>query len=108
MTATRDVEQEAAAIEALRQSPLNVAETHLRKSLQNRNNYVVSKAAKLTGDLKLTSLSPDLAAAFTRFMAKPVKSDPQCWAKSAIAKALATLEYQEHELFLQGMRHIQL
>ncbi len=108
MTTARDVEQEAAAIEALRQSPLDVAETHLRKALQNRNNYVVSKAAKLTGDLKLTSLCPDLVAAFTRFMAKPVKSDPQCWAKNAVAKALAVLEYQEAELYLQGMHHIQL
>ncbi len=108
MTAVRDVEQEAAAIEALRQSPLEIAETQLRKALQSRNNYLVSKAAKLTGDLKLNSLISDLAAAFTRFIAKPVKSDPQCWAKNAIAKALATLEYQEHEFFLQGMRHIQL
>jgi hypothetical protein len=108
MTAARDVEQEAAAIEALRQSAPDVAETHLRKALQDRNNYVVSKAAKLTGDLKLKSLSSDLTTAFTRFMVKPVKSDPQCWAKNAIAKALAILEFQEHELFLQGIRHIQL
>jgi HEAT repeat protein len=108
MASTRDVEQQAAALESLRTAPPDVAESGLRKALQHRNNYLVSKAAKLTADLSLSELIPDLATAFTRFLDNPLKTDPQCWAKNAIAKALATLEYQEHEPFLQGMRHIQL
>jgi HEAT repeat protein len=51
---------------------------------------------------------PDLVAAFPRFLENPSKSDPQCWAKNALAKTLAGFEYQEPELFLAGMRHIQL
>jgi HEAT repeat protein len=108
MATARDVEQQAADLESLRSAPPDVATTSLRKALQHRNNYLVSKAAKLAADLSLTELIPDLATAFTRFLDNPIKTDPQCWAKNAIAKALASLEYQEHELFLQGMRHIQL
>ena len=108
MATARDVEQQAADLESLRTAPPDVAATSLRKALQNRNNYLVSKAAKLTADLSLTELIPDLATVFARFIDNPIKTDPQCWAKNAIAKALASLEYQEHELFLQGMRHIQL
>jgi HEAT repeat protein len=108
MATARDVEQQAADLESLRTAPSDVATTSLRKALQNRNNYLVSKAAKLTADLSLTELIPDLATAFARFLDNPIKTDPQCWAKNAIAKALASLEYQEHGLFLQGMRHVQL
>ena len=112
MGASRDIEAQAAALEALRSAAPEVVEPALRKALQHRNNYLAAKAAKLASDLKLTSLTPDLVAAFNRFLPQsgkdPIKTDPQCWAKNAIAKALAALEYQEHEPFLLGMRHIQL
>ena len=106
--ASSAIEEQAAALEALRHVSPQLAETGLRKALQHRNNFLVAKAARLIADLKLTALTPHLAAAFTRFLDNPVKSDPQCWAKNDTAKALAALEYQEHELFLHGMRHIQL
>lgn len=108
MAASRGIEEQAAAIEALRHAPSDLAESGLRKALQQRNNFLVAKAARVTADLKLRGLAPDLAAAFTRFLDNPAKSDPQCWAKNDTAKALASFEFQEHELFLQGMRHIQL
>jgi HEAT repeat protein len=108
MATARDVEQQAADLESLRSATPDVATASLRKALQHRNNYLVSKAAKLIADLSLTELIPDLATAFARFLDNPIKTDPQCWAKNAIAKALASLEYQEHGLFLQGMRHVQL
>lgn len=108
MASARDVEQQAADLEHLRSATPDVATASLRKALQHRNNYIVSRAAKLAADLSLPELTPDLAAAFARFLDNPIKTDPQCWAKNAIAKALASLEYQEHEPFLQGMRHIQL
>ena len=107
MASSSGIEEQAAALEALRHAPSPLAEAGLRKALQHRNNFLVAKAARLTADLKFAALAPDLAAAFTRFLDNPVKSDPQCWAKNDTAKALAALEYQEHELFLQGMRHIQ-
>jgi hypothetical protein len=108
MASSSGIEEQAAALEALRNAPLPAAEAGLRKALQHRNNFLVAKAARIIADLRLATLTPDLAVAFTRFLDNPVKSDPQCWAKNDTAKALAALEYQEHELFLQGMRHIQL
>jgi len=105
-----DLEAQAATLEVLREAPAAVAEPALRKALQQSNNFLIAKAAKLTADLSLAALVPELAATFHRLLAHKDhhKSDPQCWAKNALAKALATLEYQEHELFLLGTRHIQL
>ena len=79
----------------------------LRKALVAKNNFIVAKAADLVREFAL-ALIPDLLAAFDRFLENPVKSDPQCWAKNAISRALAAMEYQEAEVFLRGMRHIQM
>src|ERR1700733_10588863 len=112
MAHAHDIEAQVASLEALRNASSSETSSALKKALQHRNNFLVSKAAKLTADLNLTGLIPDLATAFPRFLPQSgkdaAKTDPQCWAKNAIAKSLATLEYQEHELFLLGMRHIQL
>jgi len=80
----------------------------LRKALNHRNNYIVAKAAELAARLRLTPLLPELLAAFDRFFTDPIKTDPQCWAKNALSRALAALDCQDAEVFLGGMRHIQL
>jgi HEAT repeat protein len=69
---------------------------------------LVSKAAAVAGDLQLTALIPELTAAFDRFLQDPVKTDSQCWAKIAIAKALRDLGHRDPAVFLRGIRHIQL
>ncbi|HTF67793.1 MAG TPA: hypothetical protein VK638_34455 [Edaphobacter sp.] len=97
-----------ATVEALRDVLPEVAEPELAKALNLRNNVLVAKAAVVTLHHRLTALAPNLAAAFPRFLENSAKSDPQCWAKNALAKSLAAFEYQEAELFLAGMRHIQL
>src|ERR1700691_705953 len=108
MPAKRTFDAELATLEALRDASPEAAEPELVKALKLRNNLLVSKAAALTLHHRLTSLIPDLAAAFPRFLENAAKSDPQCWAKNALAKTLAGFEYQEPELFLTGMRHVQL
>jgi len=108
MTGKRRLEEQLAALEQLRRQPRETAVTPLQKALAQRNNYLVAKAADLSRDLRLSELIPDLVATFDRFFANPIKSDPQCWAKNAISKALAGLEYEEAELYLRGMRHVQL
>jgi hypothetical protein len=108
MPAKRTFDTELATLEALRGASPNAAELELAKALTHRNNLIVSKAAALALHHQLTGLTPNLAAAFSRFVDHSAKSDPQCWAKNALAKALAAFEYQEPELFLIGMRHIQL
>jgi hypothetical protein len=69
---------------------------------------LVSKAAALVAGKRLSELIPELVAAFERFLADPVKSDPQCWAKTAIARALRDLEHDDPAVFLRGISHIQL
>jgi len=108
MPGKRAFEDQIAALEALRQSPEEARLAPLRKALGNRNNFIVGKATDLVREFHVEQLIPDLLTSFDRFFEKPEKSDPQCWGKNAISRALAALEYQEPEVFLRGMRHIQL
>jgi hypothetical protein len=104
----RIFEAELAALNALRDLSPAAAAPEVAKALTSRNNLIVSKAATLALHHHLTSLVPNLVAAFPRFLENSAESDPQCWAKNALAKTLAAFEYQEQEFFLTGMRHIQL
>src|SRR5437879_2771137 len=108
MPAKRSFEQQLAALDELRQQAPEAAIEPLRKALAHRNNYVVAKAADLVSKFRLSELIPELVAAFDRFFADPIKSDPQCWAKNALSRALVALEYEDAAVFLRGMRHIQL
>jgi HEAT repeat protein len=101
----RAFDQKMAAIEALRLSPQL---DQVRKALKDRNNFLVSKAASLAGELEMRALIPDLTAAFERFLTDPVKSDPKCWAKNSIVKALKDLGCDDTALFARGLRFIQM
>jgi hypothetical protein len=56
----------------------------------------------------LRALEPDLVAAFDRFMVDAVKSDPQCWAKNALVRALKDLGHSDPAVYLRGIEHFQL
>lgn len=96
-----------AAIEALRGAPEAAVEP-LRKALRDRNNFVVSKAAAVTGGLFLSTLIPDLLEAFDRALSGGAKTDPQCWAKNALAKSLKDMGHRDADIFLRGLHHIQM
>src|SRR5580700_11321110 len=89
MPPKRTFDAELAALEALRDARPEAAEPELTKALNLRNNFLVAKAAALTLHHRLTGLTPNLAASFPRFLENGAKSDPQCWAKNALAKTLA-------------------
>ncbi len=113
MPGKRKFEEQLAAIESLREQSPEARVEPLRMALEHRNNFVVSKAADLVRAFQLIQLIPELLSAFDRFMLcsdkdDPVKTDPQCWAKTALSRALAAFEYQDEALFLRGMKHIQL
>lgn len=109
MAGKRKFEDQVAALERLRQEPDEMVRSEsLRKALANRNNFIASKAADLVRELNQATLIPELVAAFDRFLDDPEKTDPQCWAKNAISRALAALDFQEAALFLRGMRHTQM
>jgi hypothetical protein len=102
-------EQKLAALEALRKAADASPETQaaLRKALADRSNYVVAKAADIAAALSLNQLVPDLLAAYDRFFTDPAKTDPQCWAKNALSKALADLGHDDSATYLRGLHHVQ-
>ncbi len=106
--AKRDVEAEANAVSMLRDLPGERALPALRAALGNGVNLVVAKAAKVTAEMQLRELTPELLGAFDRLFVKPAERDPQCWAKNAIARTLVDLDYREHAPYLKGARHVQM
>jgi len=108
MAGKKAFEQQIAALDAIRRGNEQERLDALRKALGNRNNFIVAKAAELGREFNLTQLTDELLLAFDRFFENPEKTDPQCWAKNAVARALSAFEYQGAQLFLRGMRHVQL
>ena len=106
--AHRKIDQEIEKLNLLREAPRPEAAAALRKTLGDRVNVVVAKAAKMAAELDLRELVPDLLRAFDRLFEKPVERDPQCWGKNALAKALVDLDHRESAPFLRGMRHVQM
>jgi hypothetical protein len=103
-------DDDLAAIDTVSQLLPDEALPLVRDALSHRNNLIVSRAAKHAVRLDLRTLTPELAEAFQRFMppADAVKTDPQCWAKNELSRALAAFEYQDAALFLTGLKHHQL
>ena len=56
----------------------------------------------------LYELVPSLLAAYPRFLDKPLKSDPSCFAKKALARALVALDCSDIEFFRGGLQYRQL
>ena len=88
--------------------PGDTAIAALRSGLRNRVNVVVAKSAALANEFQLKQLMPELLQAFERLFKGPVKSDPQCWGKNALARAIKDLGHAESALFVRGARHIQM
>ncbi len=79
-----------------------------RKALRGKHNLPAARAAQAAARNRLAQLVPDLAAAFNFFMTEAARRDPRCAAKIAIAEALDQMEASDSDLFLQGLRHVQL
>jgi hypothetical protein len=107
MAGKRQFEEQLAALDSLRRQPEDLRAEAFRKALAHRNNFIVAKAADLVREFRTVQLLPDMLSAFDRFFDDPVKTDPQCWAKNALSRALFALEHQEPDVYLRGMRHIQ-
>ncbi|UWZ82315.1 HEAT repeat domain-containing protein [Occallatibacter riparius] len=107
--AHRVFDEQMEALEALSGRTLDPDNVlFIKKSLSARSNFLVAKAARLAEDNCLAVLVPELIAAFQRFFVNPEKSDPQCWAKNALSRALPKLECRDKSLFLLGLHHHQM
>ncbi len=109
MAKSRALEDTLAALGELRHGPVtDQTITTLRQALRAKVSHVVAKAAQVSGELLVRALLADLAAAFERFLTTPVKTDPGCYAKVAIARALYEIGEDPGSVFLHGVRHRQL
>jgi hypothetical protein len=107
--AKRKIEDELEELSALRQRGASDAgAAALSKALKDKVNVIVAKAAAVASDLQLVALMPEMMSAYDRQFKDPVKSDPQCWGKSALAKAMRTLGCSEAAPFLRGVCHVQM
>ncbi len=106
---SRKIEHQLESLNSMRQSGAT-EETRLglRKALDDPVNVVVAKAASVAADLGMQDLIPDLLKVFDRLFEHPAKSDPKCWGKEAIARALTKLDHAESTAFLRGLRHVQM
>jgi hypothetical protein len=86
---------------------LDEPDADLAKALLSKYSLVSAKAARLIGDRERRDLAENVASAFAKLLEAPAASDKGCSAKIAMARALNRLEYDDAELFLKGMRHIQ-
>lgn len=80
----------------------------LQAALADRHYRVVAKAAELAGERLLYDLQVALRDAYARFLRDPVKTDPNCIAKRAIARALVALECNHVAFFLEGVKYRQM
>jgi HEAT repeat protein len=69
---------------------------------------VAAKAAHAAEDALLYELISSLESSYARFLDKPLKNDPSCFAKKALARALVALDAGNVEFFLAGLRYRQL
>jgi HEAT repeat protein len=86
----------------------SVQSATIEKYLADKHFRVVARAATLAGERALHERLPDLLSAYARFLVEPIKQDPHCIAKQAVARALVSLECQDVTFFLEGIRYQQL
>lgn len=79
---------------------------------QKRSALVVARAAKLVVELgekmDLRSLVPTMEGAFRRLLVSPLERDKGCHGKTELAKALVAMEQPATDVFLSGLRYVQM
>jgi hypothetical protein len=103
------IEEALQRLGALRAIPASEATVkELKAFLAGGVNLVAAKAARIAGELQIAELSSDLVAAFHRFMSNGMKLDKGCAAMTEIAGALYALEYPGCDVYMKGVRHVQI
>jgi HEAT repeat protein len=108
MSKSRKLEALQAELNQIRAEPrTEAAREVLRQALSSKFGVAIAQAARIVRDAELVDLLSDLVATFTRLLQTPT-ADPNCIGKRAIAEALYQLNARETELFLAGIRHVQM
>jgi HEAT repeat protein len=107
--ARRSVEDRIAEVAALRGEPdSESACTIIGEALAAKPNVLVAAAADVIRHTLARGHEQALCEAFQRLMHEPTRSDKGCLGKRAIAQTLYELEADAREVFLAGIRHVQL
>lgn len=97
----KSVDQRLEDLDALQAEPdASVRSAGIKTALRDRHRRVVARAANLAAESLLYELMSDLLAAHQRFLDRPVKTDPNCIAKKAIARALVGLDCADVSFYL--------
>ena len=89
-------------LKALRDAP---EPSELREALRSTTGLLVEAACRHLASHR--ELLAELPAAFARLCEQPIKRDPTCRGKIAIARALHDLEEWEPDVFARGVRFVQ-
>lgn len=108
MAKAPSIEDKLAELATLGKEPDTLeARKQLHKHLASKISLIVARGAEIVAHLEDHEFTPDLIAAFHRFMKDPAKTDKGCAAKTAIVKALVAAECDDEEVFLAGVRYFQ-
>ncbi len=88
--------------------PAEAVAEEVRGFLRNRSNLVVAKAAKVSRELRIAVLLPEMVAAFDKLMQDAPRLDKRCAATTELLTALYEMDYVEPEPYLKGLKHVQL
>jgi len=78
------------------------------KALADRHHRVAAYGAKIAEQRLVYDAIPALLEAFARFLATPVKRDPNCLAKKAIVRALCALDCDDLDFWIETITYVQL
>jgi hypothetical protein len=105
---SKDVEQQIAALNVLRDDPDRPeARALLIKALAATRSPLVAAAANILAEAELAGFDQQLTAALEFWFEQPAKSDPGCSAKTSLVRALYKSGARAHALFLRGIKLLQ-
>ncbi|MGH7137608.1 MAG: HEAT repeat domain-containing protein [Pirellulales bacterium] len=108
MGKSKSVSEKRGELNALRDRAKSAeAVNALQTALADRSNRVVAKAAEIIAESENQQLEDDLKEAYRRLLVEPVKSDPGCLGKTAIAEALVKLECRDIDFYRSGIQYVQ-
>jgi len=108
MAKAPSIEDKLAELATLGKEPDTLeARKQLHKHLASKISLIVARGAEIVAHLEDHEFTPDLIAAFHRFMKDPAKTDKGCAAKTTIVKALVAADCGDEEVLLAGVRHFQ-
>ncbi len=77
----------------------------IRHALKGSQATLAAFAAEIAGIRRIADLEQDMVRAFNRFM---TTADMNCQVKIAVSEALQKLDYAGDEVYLRGIRHVQM